>query len=217
MGQESKNYYDNYTSTRFRFDPKRRMVWEEISKYLRKWINPEGFVIELGSGYCDWINCIKARRKIAIDKFINPKDFCRKSVEPIFGDLKEIKKIENDSVDVFLASNFFEHLTLKECEECLRLVKEKLKIGGKIIIIQPNYRYAYKNYFDDYTHLSVWSHESLKDFINANGLRVIRIYPKFLPLTMKSKFPRTRFLIRSYLKSPIKPMAGQMLVIARKM
>jgi hypothetical protein len=33
---------------------------------------------------------------------------------------------------------------------------------------------------------------------------------------MKSRMPITPWLIRLYLRSPIRPMAGQMLLIARK-
>ena len=37
---------------------------------------------------------------------------------------------------------------------------------------------------------------------------------KFLPLTLKSKASRLTFLVPWYLRSPIKPLAGQMLVVA---
>jgi hypothetical protein len=36
----------------------------------------------------------------------------------------------------------------------------------------------------------------------------------FLPLSMKSKASRLSFLVPLYLRSPIKPLAGQMLVVA---
>lgn len=210
-----KKNYKNYANTRFKFDRHRKEVWQEIARHLGRWTNGN-FVVELGSGYCDFINSVKARRKIAVDKFINPGKFCDESVEPIFGDFKKIKRLESNSVDVFLASNFFEHLELKEVKQCLNLIKEKLRAGGRLVIIQPNYKYSYKNYFDDYTHLTVWSDESLKDFINASGLRVIKMKSKFLPLTMRSRLPKSRLLVRLYLNLPIKPFAGQMLIIARK-
>ena len=56
-------------------------------------------------------------------------------------------------------------------------------------MLQPNYRYAYREYFDDYTHVAVYSHISLADFLVANGWEVIEVQPRFLPLTVKSRLP----------------------------
>jgi len=52
------------------------------------------------------------------------------------------------------------------------------------------------------------------DFLNANGFDVIEIWPRFLPLTVKSRLPASPGLIKAYLASPIKPLAKQMLVRA---
>ena len=94
-------------------------------------------------------------------------------------------------------------------------MREKLSANGTLTILQPNYAYAYREYFDDYTHISVWSHVSLADFLEANGFEVVEQYPKFLPLTIKSRLPVSPFLIRAYLQSPIKPMGKQMLFVAK--
>ena len=86
---------------------------------------------------------------------------------------------------------------------------------GTINILQPNYRYAFREYFDDYTHIAVYSHISLADFLTANGFDVIDVQPRFLPLTVKSRLPVFPPLIAAYLMSPVKPMGKQMLVRAR--
>lgn len=208
--------YKDYTITRFKFDPKRELVWFEINKYLQKMVNFGDFVVEIGSGYCNWINSVKAKNKIAIDKFIDPKKFCEKNVKAIFGDFTKLKELKNNSVNTFLLSNFLEHLTNKEVKECIKLIRQKLKSNGIIIVIQPNYKFSVKKYFDDPTHISIWDHRSLPNFFETNGFKVIKIVPKFLPLTMNSKIPKTKFLTRLYLYSPIKFFGGQMLVIARK-
>lgn len=216
MEKSKEENYKDYQNTRFKFDPKRKIVWQEIARYLKRWINPRGFVIELGSGYCDFINIIRAEKKMAVDKYIDPSKFCDPNVEAVFDDFTKISKVKDNSVDTFLASNFFEHLDKEKVAECLELIKKKLNNGGKLIIIQPNYKFSFKCYFDDYTHKTIWSHESLKDFINSIGLKVIKVEPRFLPLTIKSRLPKWRFLVRMYLNSPIKPLAGQMLIIAKK-
>jgi hypothetical protein len=94
------------------------------------------------------------------------------------------------------------------------MLRRKLASGGTLNILQPNYRYAYREYFDDYTHVSVFSHISLTDFLRANGFDVLEISPRFLPLTVKSRLPVSPWLIRAYLASPIKPLAKQMLIRA---
>jgi hypothetical protein len=92
--------------------------------------------------------------------------------------------------------------------------------GGKYLLrkavnLQPNYLFAYREYFDDYTHVTVYSHISLCDFLAANGFEVMNCQPRFMPLTVKSRLRVSPWLIRAYLHSPIKPLGKQMLIRAR--
>lgn len=82
------------------------------------------------------------------------------------------------------------------------------------MILSPNFKYYYKVYFDDYMHKSIITDKSLKDMLQASGFSIEKIYPKFLPFSAESKLPKSSLLLRLYLKSPCKPLAGQMLVIA---
>ena len=52
------------------------------------------------------------------------------------------------------------------------------------------------------------------DLLAANGFRIARCVPRFLPLTLKGFLPVHPLLIRLYLISPLKPMAKQMLITA---
>ncbi len=208
------NNYSNYQSTRFNFNSKRRIVWKEIAKYLQVYIPNDSTIVDLGSGYCDFINEIQAKNKIAVDAYINPKDYCNPNIKALFCDYKKLnKELKNNSIDIFFLSNFLEHLSLKHAYKCIKIIKNKLKTRGKIIIIQPNYKYCSKNYFDDYTHIKVWSDESLKDFLKSNDFKIIKIKPKFLPFSLKSKLPTSKILIKLYLHSPFKPLGKQMLII----
>lgn len=207
--------YKNYQTTRFNFNSRRRIVWKEIAKYLQRYIPDDSTIVDLGSGYCDFINEIKARSKIAVDAYINPKDYCNSEIKALFCDYKKLnKKLKNNSIDIFFLSNFLEHLSLEQAIECIKIIKNKLKTSGKIIIMQPNYKYCSKRYFDDYTHIKAWSDESLKDFLKSNNFKIIKLKPKFLPFSMKSKLPTSKMLIKLYLHSPFKPFGKQMLMIA---
>ena len=92
-----------------------------------------------------------------------------------------------------------------------------LRRGGRLIVMQPNFRYAYRHYFDDYTHRSTFTHVSLANLLRSKGLRMLRVEPRFLPYSMReSRLPVKPWLVRAYLRSPIRPLAGQMLLVAEK-
>ena len=83
--------------------------------------------------------------------------------------------------------------------------------------MQPNFRFCYNTYFDDYTHLQIFTDRSLFDLLEVFGFRVRVCMPKFLPVNMKStlrlRLPMLRHLVRLYMAFPFKPMAGQMLFV----
>src|SRR3569623_267565 len=136
-------------------------------------------------------------------------------VEGIVGSVTDPGCIDDASVDFAFASNQFEHISQADFAKVLASLKTKLSARGTLTMLQPNYRYAYREYFDDYTHVSIYSHVSLADFLVANGYEVIEVRPRFLPLTVKSRLPVSPLLIGLYLASPFKPMGKQHLLAHR--
>ncbi len=137
------------------------------------------------------------------------------AIEYELGSVTELEFLEDGSVDFAFASNLFEHLTKDEFAAVLDNLRRKLSADGTLTIMQPNYRYAYREYFDDFDHKSVFSHISLPDYLVANGYEVFLVEPRFMPLSVKSRLPVTPLLIRAWLASPFKPIGKQMLVRAR--
>jgi|WetSurMetagenome_2_1015567.scaffolds.fasta_scaffold292911_2 ubiquinone/menaquinone biosynthesis C-methylase UbiE len=208
---------NEYYETRYTFDRGRTKVWKAITEYLQENIRTDSdTVLDLGAGYCDFINNIKACKKIAID--INPEtiQFCNSEVKFYCASVDNISALDENSVDVLFASNLLEHLDDAELAATLKEISRVVKKGAKIILIQPNYRYSYKEYFDDYTHKKIFTHISLKDYFQANGFEALKVYPKFLPFSLKSRLPKSYMLTKIYLLSFWKPMAKQMLLIFRK-
>jgi ubiquinone/menaquinone biosynthesis C-methylase UbiE len=123
---------------------------------------------------------------------------------------------EDGCADAVFASNLVEHLTREEFEKTLNESGRILKDGGRLCLLQPNFKYSFRNYFDDYTHVSIWTHISLADFLESKGWHVDLLLAKYLPLTLKSRLPVHPALIWLYLVSPLKPLAGQMLLVATK-
>ncbi len=54
------------------------------------------------------------------------------------------------------------------------------------------------------------------DLLVASGFEVTRVHSRFLPFSMKGRMPVHPLLVRLYLRSPWRPCAGQMLVVAQK-
>jgi len=206
----------SYEKSRFTFDKRRAKLWSALWRYYFRFeISDDSTVIDLGAGYCDFINSVKSDRKIAID--INPdiRKYADKNVETIVGPVTDLSAIHDKKIDYAFASNLFEHISQDELASLLEQLKKKLNQNGRLTLLQPNYRYAFKEYFDDYTHITIYSHISMCDFLTANGFEVLSCKPKFLPLSIKSKLPVADFLIRLYLLLPIKPFGKQMLISAK--
>jgi len=192
---------------------RRDVLWKTlVDACFQRLIPEDGCVLELGAGYAHFINHVSCRRRIAIDLWEGMPKYAAPGVEAMVQSACDLSGIEGGSVNFAFASNLVEHLTHEEFARLLRELRPRLKAGGTLNLLQPNYRFAYREYFDDYTHVSVYSDRTLCDFVAANGYRVIECRPRFLPLTVKSRLPVSPALIRLYLASPWKVMGKQMLL-----
>lgn len=205
-----------YYTSRFSFDKGRNDVWIEVSRYLQRFIQKDSTVLDLGAGYCSFINNIKAKEKYAIDIFDSFREYADKDVKIYVGSCTNLKQFKKNHFDVVFSSNLFEHLTVGEAEQTLKEINRVLKPKGKFIVIQPNFRYCYKNYFDDYTHKTIYTDNSLTDLLKTNNFKIIRKEKKFLPFSLKSRLPKSRLLVRIYLNLLFRPLAKQMLIIGEK-
>jgi SAM-dependent methyltransferase len=199
-------------------DPARAMVWAVIADYLQRWVPAQSHVLEIGAGYCCWINAVRAARRVAVDSWTDMPRHAASGVETIVLDASTgLTRFPDATFDVVLASNVIEHFEPDAAADVVREVARLLRDDGHAIVIQPNFRYAYRHYFDDYTHRSTFTDVSLANLLRSKGLRVLRVEPRFLPYSMReSRLPVKPWLVRAYLRSPIRPWAGQMLVVAQK-
>jgi len=205
-----------YHDSRLSHDVRRDTVWRALWRYyFRKIVPADGCVLDMGCGYGEFINHVEARRRIGLDMWEGIRAHLAPGVEPLVGSVTDLGAIEDNSVDFAFASNLFEHIPQEALVAVLAQLREKLSERGTLTMLQPNYRYAYREYFDDYTHVAIYSHISLADLLVANGWEVLEVKPRFLPLTVKSRLPVSQWLIRLYLALPFKPMGKQMLLRAR--
>jgi hypothetical protein len=146
-------------------------------------------LLDLGAGYGDFSRFSAAREKSALD--FNPEliGYWEDSVRPL----------------IFSA------------EDGTRIMLELRRVlnpGGRLIIIQPNFRLEFRRYFDDYTHKTIYTDEGFCGLLGASGFTVVRSEPRFTPFTMKSRWPKAEWMVDLYLCLPFRPLAGQFLVIA---
>jgi SAM-dependent methyltransferase len=191
-------------------------IWREIARFVSDDAPAARAVLELGAGYCDFINNFPAPTRIAFD--LNPEmsRFVAPGVELRVGDCRGLPGIRADSVDLVFASNFLEHFTREEAALLVRDVHRVLRPGGRLILIQPNFLRSPVHYWDDPTHKTAFHHENLPPLLTENGFRVVRLIPGLLPFSMKSRLPKIPLLVRWYLRSPIRPLAAQMYAVAER-
>jgi SAM-dependent methyltransferase len=213
MTEESNGYF----RSRFTYDDRREAVWQHLVAYLSRYIPPESAVLELGPGYCSFINHVRAAKRVAIDLSPEALQHAATGVAVHSGDaVHTLAKWPADSFDVVFASNFLEHLDWPALDAIAPMILRVLRPGGKLILMQPNFRLSPGRYFDDFTHRSVFTDQSLPDWLTSVGFQISVVEARFMPLTVKSRMARLAFLVPLYLRLPWRPLSGQMLVVASK-
>lgn len=206
---------ESYYETRYRPDAGRAVVWRAIAEYLQRHIPEGATLLELGAGYCEFINQVRAARKYALDASVVSGRHCAPGVTFLHSDATRIA-VADGELDCVFASNLLEHLTDPELGQLASELRRTLKPGGKLVLMQPNYYYCYREYWDDFTHRKAFSHNSLGDFLESEGFTVEASEPRFMPFSFHSKLPTSYFLTRLYLSLPWRPLAKQMLFVARR-
>jgi SAM-dependent methyltransferase len=191
-----------------------------VDEFLQSYVPSESAVLDIGGGYCEFINQIRAAEKCLIDLNPDAKLFANPDVEIINADVLQLGDSTefNDKFDRIFISNFFEHLRNKE--EMVQIISfcfDALKPGGCLLVIQPNFKYSYKEYYDFIDHQLPITHLALQELLQTVGFEIDVIIPRFLPFSTKGR-PASPLLLKIYLKLPIlwRILGGQMFVKASK-
>lgn len=196
------------------------LVWGVLCKrFFQRYVAADGTVLEIASGYGEFIRHIVASRKIAID--LNPEagDCLPPEVEFHLTSASRLTMIADCSVDTCFSSNFFEHLPNKEVmDEVLAEVFRVLRPGGQYVVMQPNIRYEPGRYWDYYDHILPLSHLSCREAFAIAGYDVVEMIDRFVPFSTDSRLPQHPLLVRVYLMCrPIwNLMGGQFVLVGRK-
>jgi SAM-dependent methyltransferase len=197
-----------------------RRVWSVlVADFFQKFVRETGTVLDVGAGFCHFINQIRAKRRIAVDANPGIRAYADPAVELLITDDLTLPSIPDGGMDHVFISNFLEHLpTASDVIALLRTVKAKLAPGGTVLILQPNLRFTGAAYFDFIDHKVALTDKSLIEALEVTEFRVVYLARRFLPYTSKSKLPRNPWFVRLYLALPFlwRLFGQQTFVVAEK-
>lgn len=106
---------EKYFDTRFKHSKIKEQIWKELSLYIQKKvpIKKDYKVLDLGAGYCYFVNNINVKEKHALDKSPIPLKYAKNNVIKHISDCRKLN-FEKEYFDVVFCSNLLEHLTMNE-------------------------------------------------------------------------------------------------------
>lgn len=198
LQQVYKNRFDKQTE-------RKNAIWKILCKnFFQKFIDKNSVVCDIAAGYCEFINNIECKTKIAFD--LNPDLLLHAApnVKAVKDSFFNMDKYLDCKADVIFASNVLEHLDNKESVvDAIRLCKENLTEKGNLIILQPNIKLTGGAYWDFIDHKVALTDLSLEEAAKICGLRLNCKIVRFLPYTTQSKIPQHPALVWLYLKIPL--------------
>lgn len=198
----------------------RRKVWGVlVMDFFQQMIPEVGAVLDLGCGYGEFINTVKAGRKYAMDLNPDTRGRLNQEVTFIHQDCSLRWPLDAGALDLVFTSNFFEHLPDKGAlGSTLDQVAHCLKPGGRLIAVGPNIRFTGGRYWDFWDHYIPLTEASMSEAMSARGLEIERCCAQFLPYSMTSGPRYPLWMLRLYLRVPVvwRVAGKQFLVVARK-
>jgi SAM-dependent methyltransferase len=200
--------------------PRKNAIWKVICQdYFQQFVRQTDTVVDVACGYGEFLNNIRATRKIAVDLNPDARDFLATDVEFNLRPATELASVVRHEADVVFTSNFLEHLPDKATLDVfLDQVAMALKPGGRYIILGPNLRYLPGEYWDFYDHHLGLTHLSLCEALRLKGFRIEICVDRFLPFTTQGALPTHPMLVRAYLRMPFvwRLLGKQFFVVAAR-
>jgi SAM-dependent methyltransferase len=198
----------------------RKRVWRVlIDSFFQQYVPRDATVLDLGCGYGEFINQVRAKHKYAMDLNPDAPRYLSADVEFIRQDCSQPWPVEEASLDVIFTSNFFEHLPDKAAlGRTLDQAHKALRKGGRLIAMGPNIKLVPGAYWDFWDHYIPLTESSLGEALENRHFRIDRKEQAFLPYTMAGKKPAPVSFVRIYLGLPIvwRLLGKQFLIIASK-
>lgn len=214
---EKQIYSNRFTDLELQ---QQRAYWKPICRYLESYFSARGAILDLGAGYCHFINNVHASPKYALDvNEENLKKYAAPDVQIITNSGNNLSSFADSTLDTVFASNVYEHfLTREDVLHSFSEVHRVLRRGGRFVVMQPNFAYCAREYFDFFDHRLEFTHRSIAEGLQVAGFDLLKVVDRFLPYTSKSKLPKASWLVALYLQLPPawKLLGAQMLIVGEK-
>src|SRR5262245_40942251 len=116
----------------------KQILWQALCRgFFDRYIADTDTVVDLGAGFCEFVNATRGSRRIAVDLNPETKRYAR-DAEVLVTSSEDMSAIEDSTIDVVFISNFFEHLPTKSSllntlNQCHRI----LVPGGRLLVLMP--------------------------------------------------------------------------------
>jgi SAM-dependent methyltransferase len=210
--------YQRLYAYRFRgVDQARRVaVWKDLAPWVHARLGSPSTILDPAAGRCEFINAVPAGERWAID--LERHSDAAPGIQLIVGDATTVE-LPEDYFDAVWVSNFLEHLhSQEEVAAFLKRMLRRLRLGGRIGVMGPNFAYCAHRYFDFADHTVALSHLSVAEHLYAAGFEIEQVIPRFLPYTFTGRVPSAPALVRLYLRTPFawRVLGKQFLLVAQR-
>ena len=175
-------------------------IWRELGRFFQRYIKPGARVVDIACDRGYFIRNVTAADRWATD-IRDMGDSLPKDVHFVRSSGLDLARVmPNDHFDLAFFSNYLEHLPSTEAVlQQLRVTFSLLKPGGRVLIMQPNFRLIGGAYWDFIDHQTALTEKSLEEAATMAGFRTKQLITRFMPYTTKSNLPQHPLLVRAYL------------------
>ncbi len=175
-------------------------VWREIVRFIQRYVDPGAPVLDLACDRGHFIRWAVGSERWATDirdmASVLPEDV--RFVQASGLDLASV--VPNGYFGTVFMSNYLEHLDSSDAViDQLRVARQLLRPGGRVVVLQPNIRLVGPRYWDFIDHKVALTERSLLEAAELAELRTVDLITRFLPYSTKGRLPADARLVRAYL------------------
>lgn len=196
---------------------KRESAWKVIATYVHLRMGRPAIILDPAAGRGEFLRFCPAGEKWAVD-LAEHSEFQETGIRFVKGDSLRVRLPEAHFDGVFI-SNFLEHLSsTEEVGRLLSRMHQCLKPGGVIAIMGPNFKYAFREYYDFHDHKLPLTDLSLDELLHIAGFETKERFPRFLPYSFKGRLPSSPWIVSLYLRLPFmwRWFGKQFFIVGRK-
>ena len=175
-------------------------VWREIVTYLQRYVDGDAPLLDIACDRGHFVRFVQASERWGTDirdvSASLPKDV--RFVQASGLDLASV--VPTGYFGTVFMSNYLEHLDSSDAVmDQLRVARDLLRPGGRVIVLQPNIRLVGPRYWDFIDHRVALTERSLLEAAELAGLHTVELITRFLPYSTKGRLPNDPWLVRAYL------------------